>query len=277
MSTTQPTLDPRLANALRAELVNTVQASPTGGTVVPLASRSSRRRTGTRIALVAASVTGLAISASLLTPGPSAYAGWSATPSLVGGEPAQDALLECSARYAGHYQSGTGPTVVEPTWSGGLVEQRGRWQMTLVRGEDGTVAMCMHNLPDDLGSTGGLHLPKAPAPASFTVIHNGGFFNPVSRNPMINNGWFGEPEMEGHHYISGVAGEQVTGIVLHTVDGDVTASMAAGLWAAWWPVAYPTGDAPMSTGPTGATVFLADGGTVELDAAQLEELHDLDS
>ena len=276
MSTTQPTLDPQLGEALRAELVQTVQATPTGGTVVPLPVRP-RRRVSTRLALAAASVTGLAIGASVLIPGEGAYAGWSATPRVIDGELAQVALTECSTGFAGHYENGFGPTATEPTWSGGLVEQRGRWQLTLVRGDDGTVGMCMHTLPDDGSSTGGLNLPRVPAPDSVTVIDNNGVFDHVSRNPMVIDGWFGEPEMEGHHYVSGVAGDLVAGIVLHTGDGEVTASLVDGLWAAWWPVPYSVGGRPTDTGPTGATLTLTNGTTVELDAVALEKLRELDS
>lgn len=274
MSTAEPTLDPQLSDALRAELVQTVQAAPTGGTVMPLPVHSRRRRTGTRLALVAASVTGLAIGAGTLVPGQSAYAGWSATPRVIDGEPAQAALSECSAGFAGQYDSGLGPTATEPTWSGGLVEQRGRWQLTLVRGDDGTVGMCMHTLPSDGSATGGLTLPHAPAQDSVTVIDNNGIFDHVSRDLRVINGWFGKPEMEGHHYISGVAGDLVTGIMFHTLDGDVAASLVDGLWAAWWPVASLDGDEPTGTGPTGATITLTDGRSVELDATQLENLRD---
>lgn len=51
---------------------------------------------------------------------------WSATagPSNV------PALLECSSGFADHYDNGFGPTTAQPAWSGGLVEQRGRWQLT---------------------------------------------------------------------------------------------------------------------------------------------------
>lgn len=135
----------------------------------------------------------------------------------------------------------------------------------------------MHTLPDDGSSIGGLNLPQVPASDSVTATDNGGVFDHVSRDPRVINGWFDEPEMEGrHYYISGVAGDQVSGVVLHTVDGDVTAGMAGGLWAAWWPAAYPSEDIPSDTAPTGATLTLTNGNTVELDAAQLEELHDLD-
>lgn len=276
MSITQPTLDPQLAEALRAELVQAVQATGTSGSVVPLPARP-RRRVGTRLALVAASVAGLAIGASVLIPGQGAYAGWSAAPRVIDGESAQAALSECSTGFAGHYDGGYGPTATEPTWSGGLVEQRGRWQLTLVRGHDGTVGMCMYTLPRDGSGLGGLTLPQRPALDSVTVIDNNGVFAHVSRDPRVINGWFGEPEMEGHHYISGVAGDLVIGIVLHTGTGDVTASLADGLWAAWWPVPYSVGGSPVDTGPTGATLSLSDGRTVELDAVELEGLRVLDS
>ena len=277
MSTTTPALDPKLSDALRAELVQTVQAETTAATILPLAARSRSRRKGIRLALVAASVTGLAIGASLLIPAQNAYAGWSATPRVIDGDPAQTALAECSAGFAGHYDSGVGPTTAEPTWSGGLVEQRGRWQLTLVRGDDGTVGMCMGTLPSDGSEIGGLSVPRPPAQASVTVVDNNGVFDHVSRDPRVINGWFGEPELEGHHYTSGVAGDLVSSIVLHTPHGDVTASLTDGLWAAWWPTSYPDRADSAGTGPTGATLTLTDGSTVSLDATQLEELHDLDS
>lgn len=278
MSTTAPQLDPKLADALRAELVQTVQADSTAENVVSLAAHLRSRWTGTtRWALVAASVTGLVIGASMLVPGQGAYAGWSAIPHVIDGKPAQSALAECSAGFAGHYDQGLGPTTAEPTWSGGLVEQRGRWQLTLVRGDDGTVGMCMGTLPSDGSGIGGLTLPRTPARASVTVIDDNGVFDFASRDPRVINGWFGEPDMEGHHYISGVAGDLVGSIVLHTADGDVTASLTDGLWAAWWPISYPDRADSAGTGPTAATLTLTDGSTVSLDATQLEKLHDLDS
>lgn len=288
MSTSQPTLDRDLAAALRAELVQTVSATradqdhgsttvdraggpqDTPGTVVPLTPRRRSRRTATRLALVAASVAGLAIGVSVLAPGQSAYAGWSATPTPVGGERAETATQECADMLDAHPPGEEAPTA--PTWSTGLVEQRGRWLTTIVRGDDGTVGMCMHTLPSTGSATGSRSLPATPAAGSVTVLDDIGVFDVVSSNPMVANGWFGEPEMEGHHIISGVADDAVTSIVLHTEAGEVTASLVDGLWAAWWPVDH---EPATDTRATGATLTLTDGSTVELDREALEELRDL--
>lgn len=269
MNAPQPTLDRALAATLRAELVQTVDEtrSTTGATVVPLSTRSRRRRTGTRLALVAASVAALAMGASMVLPGQSAYAGWSATPTPVTGERAATLTQECADQQAG--RSGT-------AWAPGLSEQRGRWVLTMIRGADGSVATCQRMEPSDGASTGqGPVIPATPLAGSVTVLADNGIFDTVSRDPRVTNGWFGEPEMEGHHLVTGVAGADVQGIVLHTVAGDVAASLEDGLWAAWWPVEWPRGEGPGDTRADGATLSLTDGTTVELTRDELDALRDL--
>lgn len=261
---TIPTLDPALSAALRDELVAHVQTTG-AGEVVPLGARR-RRRTGTRLALVAASLAGLAVGASVLMPGQSAYAGWSATPTPLVGDAAQQALQGCGQTAAAGADG-----------SAGLAEQRGRWVLAMVRGQDGAVTTCLRTTSDDGASIGqGALVPAAPDADSVTVLIDNGIFAHASSDPRVVNGWFGPPEMEGQHLITGVAGPEVTDVVLSTTAGEVTASLEDGLWAAWWPVPYPEqGNEAGADDPTSATLTLRDGSTVTLDRQALEDLRDL--
>lgn len=250
---TTPTLDKDFSAALRAELVGSSttseQGSGSGATVTEIGTR--RRGRGMRLALVAASVAaGLMIATTLLPGSDRAYAGWSAMPSPLTGEAAQTAQEDCTA-----YHGGAG-------WRTVVSEQRGDWTVVMLRGEGDALAMC-HARDGHIG-TGGVHVAPAPVGAEITVLDLNGLSSggePYTFPPLP---W------DGHYFVTGRAGEEVTAITLHTTAGAVTASLDSGYWVAWWPLK----DERDWEEHLSAAITLRDGSTRTVDRAGLDALHE---
>lgn len=269
-------LDQRMASLLAqdrhpvldspAQVFDDVSMEGRLSTVSRAGRASGRGRTVGRVALVAASVAGVAIGASLVPTGDRAYAGWSATPTTLHGDQAEQAMDDCAGIIEDQFAS-TAPqegSAERPSqWRAGLAEQRGRWTLTVLTSDAQVVATCMHN--NNGGSSGSFLADRQPDRDSITLFEEGS--TSVAVNPVA---WF-NTAMEGHFSVSGRSGSDVSGVVLHTTQGDVTATVNDGLWAAWWPL--PDGEHSDET-ELSSTITLTDGRTVTLNREELNARRD---
>lgn len=238
------TMNDGFAAGLRAELVAATRAVPV------------QRKAPRRIALATLATASLA-GASLLMPG--AYADWTPLPTELSAAESEAIGADC----VGYLQEGT---QIEGNLGAVLAERRGSWDLSVVIGDDGSYGHC---LLSERGGGGGVSpdgIGEAPAADSLTVLGEGS-------QALDTSLWESGPKAEGHQLLYGRAG-QLTSLVLHTErSGDVTATVADGWWAAWWPISNIGPNLTYDDTPVvGATLTTADGRTRELDQAGWEAL-----
>jgi hypothetical protein len=257
-------LDPAPATALtaaereRAEATLTrILATPSPDQVAKVPGRPHRRRTRLLVSLGLVGAAGAAVPV-LLLGGGSAFASRTPTPEPLTGRAAAEAATTCRAALRVPDQ---GEQVV-------IAERRGGWTYVLLAGPQAE-ASCL--MPDDLVGQ------NAP------TDHQDGFFgnydtDPVEPPTLPRDRIDEAGSMEGNvstpdpwplsdregwfNWVEGYAGNDVTGITVHTPIGtDVEASVANGRFAAWWPSAKPSSENPEAMEAWTYTVTLADGTT----------------
>ncbi|MDO5627829.1 MAG: hypothetical protein Q4G43_05845 [Mobilicoccus sp.] len=144
-----------------------------------------------------------------------------------------------------------------------LSEQRGRQTFTIMRGPDGQFAHCLLSrslLVGDGGGGGMAPIPPIGDPGADSLdLAMIGAIGP-SRNTAFGISLPSDPRTANYAY--GRAGADVASLVLHTrSQGDVTATLQAGLWAASWPSPDDSTDFTDVT----ATLTLTDGSSREVD------------
>jgi hypothetical protein len=212
------------------------------------AVRGIRRPWLRRSALIAAAAAAAVAVTSAVLPSPPAEA-WSATPTLA--DAGTWATLEAECRQQNGWQS-------QPSTARAVIaEQRGDSTFTVLA--DAT--MCLQAISFD-GSlkpvSGGQELLPAALPGAgeVQVIHANVLYGEADVT-SDEHGNRVETLTRGYVDTIGRVGPGVEDIVIHTVDnGDVTASIDNGWFAAWWP--------SLATLPTSMTVTTTTG-TYDLD------------
>ncbi|MGO0575890.1 hypothetical protein [Ornithinimicrobium panacihumi] len=261
-------------------------ARPAGsstGTRTTAGTRTARAPRRARWVLAAAAaVVGIGVVTPMVAPGP-AYAGWVAMP-----QPAPAPIIEEAERACQEMWTGTGVYDPEGTGAGAydedyqemgfvdpatmraaLTERRGPWTFTILRGPDGQLGDCLlgrSRLSMLGGGSGGGGMSGTPATPDPTGAElDTAMAGSLSSSPSWWEQIIGRDQAQGLSYVYGRAGEDVRGVVVHTPDqGEVTASVQNGIWAAWWPVEegrYPSG--------LTATVTIADGTSRDVDVDEL--------
>lgn len=262
-------------------ILATRRDEPAAGAAPAQAVPLRRPRRSRYLLSAAAAVVAVGVGLPAIAPGP-AYAGWVAMPSPAPVPVARDAEEQCRQMWvdSGAYDPARAAIVDDPdlvdtstpdpqTLRALLTEKRGPWTFTVMVGPEGQLGDCLQNhswVPfSGRGSSGGSlsGIPATPAPQGADVD--------LAIGSALSGGSTMGPFQRDHQsmaYMYGRAGEDVRSVVLHTPEqGDVTASVQNGVWAAWWPqdeARYPEG--------TTATVVAADGTSreVDLDAAALD-------
>lgn len=245
----------------------------------PAGARGKGRARRSRRALVAAAVVVLAGGLAVPVVTTPAYAGWQQTPQAVDAAGTEAAAHACRAFWSragvrgapgadGFPDAGQLRAVVS--------EKRGPFTFTVMRGPQGQFADCLLQTSwwrelvsaGDSGSGGGSMTPVPPVPDPAPDGIDTAMLGAVGPSQRTAFGLRLPGDSRARSYAYGRAGAQVVTVVLHTrAQGDLTASVQNGLWAAWWP---SPGDAPEVSGPE-ATVTLRDGTTrrVSLDATAM--------
>ncbi|MFI6478759.1 hypothetical protein ACIBH1_12565 [Nonomuraea sp. NPDC050663] len=262
ITATDPTHPGTGDRATPAATATTADPAHPAGTLPP----STRRRVLTTGRL--ATLTGglaLGTAAALLLPGifggGSAIAAWTATPHTITGDRATDAQTTCldSAHDAAQRTTGR-PLDFRPV----VTEGRGPWTLVYVNDNSSHLAEITCLLLDgDLigthGSTPGPDArPLAPVPAGSARAALGAVLSTSE---------------ESVRTVTGRVGDGVVGVELVTeARGTVTATVAGGYFAAWWPDA-PTTEARENASPrggvSGVTVILQDGTRHEVSLEDL--------
>jgi hypothetical protein len=218
---------PRLSASVSIELARAITESPeepaetaTGDDGVfqrPAAARRVRHRRVVR-AMALAAVAALAVTLFQTFGGaaPAAFADWQPVPQLLTGAAAQHQIDECP-----YFGGAVGIKI--PVGARTLVEQRGRMVFIVFAG-GGELGSCM--LLDGRGDGAG-ESGLSPRPTGSDIVSDGGggsFTFDASGTRVDTTD------------ITGLAGPQVSSILIHRTDGVVvTAAVHDGLWAAWWP------------------------------------------
>jgi hypothetical protein len=196
-------------------------------------------------ALAATTVTaGAALAFSLVglgTDAPRAFAGWSATPTVLSGDQARRAREAClprlptSARIehadktaSGRHEPWPFPHIPAGGWRTVLIDSRGPYTVILFVAAHGAAELSCFTgrqpMSGGLGGSYGTHIPP-PVPAGHVSI--------------VSSGSRTTPPDEGSQHFSqlvGRTGPGVTGVTLRLRDGTrVRASLANGWFLAWWP------------------------------------------
>lgn len=215
-----------LARILASAPDSTAPGRPVSG---PL-PRPARRRRAARWAVLAtataALAAGLVVTPDLLS-GDAAYATWTARPHALPPGEAAEAGAACREQMSDGPSGGPGiPTRQDVLASRAiLAEQRGAWTLVLLSGKDGLQAMCVTDsskpfFSSMFGSMGRMDKDLTPGPRDVAVTDIG--------SGSADAGWLS--------LVSGWAGDDVTGITLHSrLKGDVQATVTEGRFAAWWP------------------------------------------
>lgn len=223
-----------------ATLERIVATTPTAARREPGTPRPARRHR-IRLALLPTGAVAL-VAGLVLVPGGNggraAYASWTATPSAVTDRDLESASAACRTRVYRFVDRAKAAVV--------LAERRGDHVALLYRTEDPdrSAACLVRNVPgsseveDVQVGAGGSDGPAPHAPArGFT---QGAIF-----------------ESQGASVTDGAAGSQVTHVTIHAGSLEVTATVANGRYAAWWPGrAFAPGSAPVGGGRDPRAPFL---------------------
>jgi hypothetical protein len=215
---------PRLPASVSAELARAITDSlvepgdvAAGGDAFqqPAAARGGRhrRRLVLAVALVAVTASAVTLVQTFGSATPTAFADWQPVPQVLTGAAAQKQIDEC-------------PDFKDmkiPSGAKTLVEQRGRMVFMVFAG-GGELGYAM--MLDGRGDGGGGRTSPAQPTASEVLSDGGGSsFTFDASGARVDT-----------TDIVGLAGSQVSSILIHRTDGVVvTAAVHDGLWAAWWP------------------------------------------
>ena len=183
---------------------------------VPTPNLPRVRRTGPRIALVAAAIAA-AVAIPIFSGTGNAYAGWTAYPAALSTGQASVVARQCQ-RWVQESTTQAPAQVV-------LSERRGDIGLALLTGPKGLLVTCQQSLGGSGEPSGGsseVYLTQTPQ--SDQILSDGG--SGFSKDD-------GEPIFR---VVSGRVGIDVTGVVVHTAEqGDVIATVENGYFTAWWP------------------------------------------
>lgn len=192
--------------------------------------------------------------------GSRAYASWSATPQPV--DTATRATAERACRdnlrtdlermardVPAEHQPTTNPDALRTV----VADKRGAFLFLAMSGPDGSTQQCFLRAGDPSrvdGATGGLATKDSAAPAPL-------------RPGQVE--WWGGGKSSGpegtYAFTTGRVGPGVTGVTIRTAGQSIQATVTGGSFAAWWPAAEASPNAP---GPTEAyDLTLADGRVVK--------------
>lgn len=223
--------------------------------VIPL--KPAARRTGARRAVLAAcsvaAVGGLAVAAPSLLGGPTPAHAWTPVGSSLPTSEAEAAEEACLEGFWGFLPGRQGPDL--ETY---VAEQRGSWTLVYSSDEQAmTEQVCLLRDGSPVGAAGQAPGPEAADPTSVAAndAHGsiGGLFSTAT---------------ESLRFSTGVVGDDVVGVVLHTeAQGAVTATISQGHFAAWWPdrpVTETSENADTTPSFDRVTLALRDGTTRQL-------------
>lgn len=250
------------ADALLASLTGPDAHAP--ASVTPITVRSRRRRIVRW--LVPAAAASVLVAGSLILPGlpttPEAYADWTPTPTPVAEPLLSRAADGCRARMA-DWERGSGgadrPIVRAESARVVLAEQRGSHVFLALATDTGAEAQCLADGTGTVWSTTG----SAPtAQATLPTVEPTGLTGGSVGLSLEGS--------SGYAYTQGLVGDLVRGVTIHAAGQTLTATVANGRYAAWWPV---TGVDPLGRLPEDVSldVTLADGTVltdVETDATR---------
>lgn len=214
-----PDLDPATLRLLSDQIAAAGDAAHSAAGIVGIHQRRPWLR---RSALVAAAAAATVALTAVLLPSPPADA-WSATPTL--------AYADTWARLESACQQQTG---VKSTAKAVIVEERGDSNFTVLADANMCLQVSFDGRPSEPASGGSELLPAAlPGAGEVQVIHSNVLWS-------MGHGSMDDPNgvtlTRGYVDTVGRVGPGVENIVIHTVDnGDVTASIDNGWFAAWWP------------------------------------------
>lgn len=251
-------VDDATADALLRDILATPREGATS--VVSL----TRRRRGRRLALAAAAVAVGLLAVAIPRGGDSAFASWTRVPTSISDEDAGAMLESCRGSLAEVAHGADLPSRADvEEMSVVIADRRGDATYGVLVGE-GWMADCMwideprtFPLRDADPRAGVSGASFAPLPTS-----------PVAPDGLSDVGRWGMGQTESsadgspaYEVLDARVGDDVRGVVLHTAEGDVTATVAGGWAAAWWPT---TMSPDIAVGPVGATLTLGDGSTREI-------------
>jgi len=226
--------------------------------------RSALQRPALAAGGAAAVVAGAVMAASLAglgTDTPRAFAGWSATPTVLRGDQARQAREACLSRLptsagiehaqetaSGRRQPWLIPNIPAGGWRTVLIDSRGPYTVILFEAAHGAAEMsCFSGRQPTQASLGGSFAAHSPPPV------------PAGHVSIVSSGSRTTPPDEGgsRHFsqLVGRTGPGVTGVTLRLRDGTrVRASVANGWFLAWWP-GTQGGTATEVTTATGTAVL----------------------
>lgn len=245
-----------------------LEPRPTRPTHSTRAARSTSGRVR-KVLLAAAAVLLLAVGLAVPVVTAPAYAGWQQTPEAVDLAGTEKAADECRQMWTDVGIDPAEPGFVAPAQLRSVLsERRGPYTFTVMRGPRGQFADCMIDSWWAGGGGGGAMTPLLPTPPparSAIDTVTAGAVGP-SRRTIFGITMPGDPQSRSYMY--GRAGTEVTAVVLHTrSQGDVSASVQNGVWAAWWP---SPGEVP-EIGGVQATVTTRDGSSRAVDLDSLSQ------
>lgn len=207
-------VDDSLVAGERAQLTLTrIVASDTSAGVLPVTRRRSRRR----YVLAAAAAAGALVLVPIPGGSGRAYAGWVATARAA--TPAEQ-QTQGAACLAVNFDPGAGGGDRQYVVS--LVEMRGDYAYTVLAGDDGFEATCLHR--------------TTPGP-----LFGFGFGGPLVQDPspraVVTNSVREGEVQEGDTLfeVTGKVGTEVTAVTINAPGVDVHATISNGRFAAWWP------------------------------------------
>lgn len=176
------------------------------------------RRPRTRMVRLAAAgvVASSTLTVTVLGGGQQAYAGWTAYPA--GLSLGEDSVVTQQCQRWAANSTTQAPT--QPV----LSERRGDDALALLRGRDGLLIVChQHLVPGEpVGGSSETRMTEDPSPDGLISDRGSAFANDEG-SPIVRT-------------VTGRVGSDVTAVTVHTREqGDVTATVRNGYFAAWWP------------------------------------------
>lgn len=230
--------------------------------------RSSRRTRYLALGAGAMLLAGAAVILPNVLGTDSAFATWTRVPTLITDARAQETAIECRDEWKRHNDPTFGPPL-EGLPSNAqidamhvvIAERRGLNTFAVMSG-GGWVSDCLVGeqpglLPFPWSGGGSAASGVSPLPEAADVPADG--VGMVWRSGSSSSGTFRKEE--NFESLFAQVGDDVTAATLHTVQGDIEASVAGGFLAAWWPT-------PSAIEPLGhdisATLRLHDGALVQV-------------
>lgn len=216
----------------RSDLQRILSTDPAPGQLTPRVSGTaahprSSARTGRRVALAAGVVTVVAttvVALPALTGGDKAFASWTRSPQGLSTSERSDAATSCRQAQQDGPDGGYAQQLDDATLA--VADRRGVWTTVVLTGSDGFAALCITDSSthlfahDMIGSVG--------TPANYTP--------PGPRQLIARDLGTGTMSAGDISLAAGAASSDVVGVTYHSrTHGDVTATVAGGRFALWFP------------------------------------------